>query len=109
LRKKIATVVAYHFPSAVQKGITLVIFFSPETPNYFQGNASCFLVMLSQLLKHVIESLKQGDLSIRIYHDSLHRIIELCRYVDGNFLLQKISGPMTQYLVACVLQRTHPA
>lgn len=159
LRKNIAKIVAYHSPAAVQKGIVLDIFVSPETPNYFQGNVSCFLVMLSQLLKHGIESLKQGDLSIRIYHDSLHqnnscdteisiiitthdptecrnttagaqcsglisfadrqislnghdslhRVKELCRYFDGNFTLQRTSDHMTQYIVTCILQQTHPA
>lgn len=73
LRKNVARVVAYYAPSAIQKGITLDIFVSPETPNYFQGNVSCFLVILSQLLQHSIELMRHGDLCIRIYHDSLHQ------------------------------------
>jgi hypothetical protein len=74
LRKNIATVVAYYTLAAVQKGITLDLFVSSETPNYFHGNVSCFMVILSQLLKHGIESLDdQGDICIRISDDSLHQ------------------------------------
>ena len=73
LRKNIAKVVAYYSIAAVQNGITLDIFVSPETPNYFQGNVSCFLMMLSQLLNHCIASLHHGNLCIRVSHDSLHQ------------------------------------
>jgi hypothetical protein len=73
LRKNIAKVVAHYSMAAVQKGITLDIFVAHETPNYFYGNVSCFLVMLSQLLKHCIDSLDAGEISIRIYHESLHQ------------------------------------
>lgn len=73
LRKNIAKVVAYYTLAAVRKGITLDLFVSAETPNYFYGNVSCFLVMLAQLLKHSIETLDQGNICIRISHDSLHQ------------------------------------
>jgi len=73
LRKNIAKVVAYYTLVAVQKGITLDLFVSSETPNYFHGSVSCFLVMLAQLLKHAIESLDHGNICIRISHDSLHQ------------------------------------
>ena len=73
LRKNIAKVVAHYTMTAVQKGISLDIFVAHETPNYFHGNVSCFLLLLSQLLKHAIDSLDQGEISIRIYHDSLHQ------------------------------------
>jgi hypothetical protein len=73
LRKNIAKVIACYSIAAVQKGITLDIFVSPETPNYFQGNVSSFLMMLSQLLNHCIATLHQGNICIRISHDSLHQ------------------------------------
>lgn len=73
LRKNIAKVVAYHSLGALKKNITLDIFVSPETPNYFQGNMSSFLVILSQLLKHSIDSLDGGEINIRVHQESLHK------------------------------------
>jgi hypothetical protein len=73
LRKNIARVLAHYSVLAVQKDILLDIFVTHETPNYFHGNKTCFLEMLSQLLKHCIESMDTGEITIRINHDSFHQ------------------------------------
>jgi hypothetical protein len=73
LRKKIAAVISHYSIAAISKGITLDIYLDHETPNYFHGNANCFLEMLSQLLKLSIASLNEGEISIRIHHESIHQ------------------------------------
>lgn len=73
LRKNIAKILAYYSSEAFAKNIVLDIFVSPETPNYYQGNSSSFMVTLLQLLRHAIEWLNGGEISIRIHHDSLHQ------------------------------------
>ena len=73
LRKNIAKVVANYSIFAVQKNILLDIFVDHETPNYFQGDLTCFLGLLSELFKHCIKSLDGGEMCIRINHDSVHK------------------------------------
>ena len=73
LRKNIAQVIAGYTMIAIQKNILLDIFVSHETPNYFQGDLTVFSELLSELLKHCIESLAEGEICIRIDHESIHK------------------------------------
>lgn len=73
LRKNIAKVVADYSILAVQKNILLDIFVDHETPNYFKGDLNCFLGLVSELLRHCIESLNEGEICIRINHESIHK------------------------------------
>ena len=73
LRRNIAKVVANYSLVAFWKNILLDIFVTHETPNYFQGDPTCFLGLLSELLKHCIDSLAEGEICIRIDHDSIHK------------------------------------
>jgi hypothetical protein len=73
LRKNIAKVVADYTLAAIQKNILLDIFISHETPNYYQGDLTGFSRLLSELLKHCIDSLDEGDIRIRIEHESIHK------------------------------------
>jgi len=73
LRRNIAKVITFYSGAAISKDILLDIFIDHETPNYFHGNISCLLEMLSQLLRHSIESITKGEISIRINHESFHQ------------------------------------
>jgi hypothetical protein len=73
LRKNIAKVVADYTLAAIQKNILLDIFISHETPNYYQGDLTGFSRLLSELLKICIDSLAEGEICIRIDHDSIHK------------------------------------
>lgn len=73
LRRNIAKVIANYAIGAVQKNILLDIFVDHETPNYFQGDLTGLLGLLSELFKHCIESLEEGEICIRINHESPHK------------------------------------
>ena len=73
LRRNIAKVITYYSGAAINKDILLDIFIDHETPNYFHGNIRCLLEILSQLLRHSIESITKGEISIRINHETFHQ------------------------------------
>lgn len=73
LRRNIAKVITNYSIIAVQKNILLDIFVAHETPNYFQGDLTNLLELLSELFKHSIKSMADGEICIRINHESLHK------------------------------------